>query len=100
MKAYSWRKHPDGCIRKKKPLTHPQLSKHSTKGSCSVDLCGSLVELIHLDELDETVELLLGILVFVSFPRDSDSDFAWHVPDPVHPDVSVQLGVNADILIG
>ena len=66
----------------------------------SIDLCSSLVKLFHLDELDETVEFLLGIFVFVSFPRDSDSDLAWNVPDTIHPDVSVQFGVNANILRG
>ena len=84
----------------RKTLTHPQLFKHPTEGSCSRNFFGSLVEFLHLDELDETVEFLLGILIFVSFPRDSDPDLARHVPNAIHPDVSVQLGVNADILRG
>ena len=57
-----------------------------------------MVELVNFDELNETVELLLGVLVFVSLPGDSDSDLAGHVSDAVHPDVSVELGVHTDVL--
>ena len=65
----------------------------------SVDLGGSLVELIAFNVLDEAVELVCGIFVLVSLPGHSDSDLAWHVSDTLEPNVSVQLGVDTDILI-
>ena len=65
---------------------------------CSCDFGGTLIEFLHLNELDEAVEFFLGVFIFVSLPCDSDSDSARHVSDTLHPDVSVQLGVDADIL--
>ena len=55
-------------------------------------------EVADLDVLHERVELLLGILVFVSLARNSDAHAARHVPDPVDPDEAIQTGVNSDIL--
>ena len=73
-------------------------SRAKAEESGSVDLGGALVEFVNLDELNETVEFLLGILILVSLSGDSDSDLAGNVSDTVHPDVSVELSVDADIL--
>ena len=67
--------------------------------SGSVNLGGALVEFVNLDELNETVEFFLGILILVSLSSDSDSDLAGNVSDTVHPDVSVELSVDANILM-
>jgi hypothetical protein len=40
---------------------------------------------------------VLGILVFVSLSGDSDADFARDVSDAVHPDESVEAGVNSNV---
>jgi len=48
--------------------------------------------------LDEGVELLLGVLIFVLLSADSNADLAGHVTDAVAPDESVKAGVNADVL--
>ena len=48
--------------------------------------------------LDEGVELVLGILVFVSLASDSYADLAGNVSDAVDPDESVEAGVNSDVL--
>ena len=48
--------------------------------------------------LNENVELLLGVLVFVSLSSDSDADFAGNVADTVHPHKSVERGIDTDIL--
>ena len=74
-------------------------SKAKAEESGSVDLGGALVEFVNLDELNETVEFFLGILILVSLSSDSDSDLAGNVSDTVHPDVSVELSVDANILM-
>ena len=48
--------------------------------------------------LHEGVELLLGILVLVSLSGNSDTNLSGHVADTVHPDESVQSGVNTHVL--
>ena len=85
-------------------LSRPFISNswfHQTDDRCashSVDLGGSLVKLFALDVLDKAVEFLLGVFILVSLPGHSDSDLAWHVSDALEPNVSVQLGVNANVL--
>ena len=74
-------------------------SKAKAEESGSVDLGGALVEFVNLDELNETVEFLLGVLILVSLSGDSDSDLARNVSDSVHPDVSVEFSINTNILI-
>ena len=64
----------------------------------SVDLGSSLVEFVALDVLYKAVELLLGVFILVSLPGHSDSDLARHVSDALEPNVSVQLGVDANVL--
>lgn len=48
--------------------------------------------------LDEGVELVLAVLVFVTLARDSNAELAGDVADTVHPDCAVESGVNADLL--
>lgn len=48
--------------------------------------------------LDEGVELVLGVLVFVSLAGNSYSDLSGDVADAVGPDEFVETGVNSDIL--
>ena len=67
--------------------------------SGSVNLGGALIEFVNLDELNETVEFLLGVLILVSLSGDSDSDLARNVSDSVHPDVSVEFSIDTNILI-
>ena len=74
-------------------------SRAKAEESGSVDLGGALVEFVNLDELNETVEFLLGVLILVSLSGDSDSDLARNVSDSVHPDVSVEFSINTNILI-
>ena len=74
-------------------------SSAKAEESGSVDLSGALVEFVNFDELNETVEFLFGILILVSLSSDSDSDLAGNVSDTVHPDVSVELSVDANILM-
>ena len=89
-------------IERRQQAPRLQLSERFTRdrvADCSVDLGGSLIELVALDELDEAVELVGGVFVLVSLSGNSDSDLAWHVSDTLEPDVSVELGIDADILI-
>jgi hypothetical protein len=47
--------------------------------------------------LDEGVELVLAVLVFVTLASDANADFAWDVADAVNPDGAVESSVNADL---
>ena len=55
-------------------------------------------ERFDLQVLNEAVELLLRVFVFVFLATDSDADFAGDVADAVAPDESVQTRVNANVL--
>ena len=55
-------------------------------------------ERIDFDVLDEREELLLGVLVLVSLPGDSDTDLAGDVPDASGPHHAVELRVHAHLL--
>ncbi len=65
-------------------------------GACFLGLKAD--EGVDLDVLDEGVELVLGVLVFVSLAGDSYADLAGNVSDAVDPDESVETGVNSDVL--
>ena len=68
-----------------------------------MDLLSPHIELLvftNFKVLNEAVELLLGVFVLVPFPRDPHSDLARHISDAFHPDMPVQLCVNANILRG
>lgn len=68
----------------------------SGNGSCLLSL--ETLEGVDLEVLDETVELVLGVFVFVLLSADSDTDLSWHVSDAIAPHKSVQAGVNANVL--
>ena len=53
---------------------------------------------VDLDVLDEAVELVLGVLIFVLLSADSHTDSSGNVSDASAPHKSVQAGINADIL--
>ncbi len=65
-------------------------------GACFLGLKAD--EGVDLDVLDEGVELVLGVLVFVSLAGDSYADLAGNVSDAVDPDESVEASVNTDVL--
>ena len=65
--------------------------------TCSCFLGLEAVKRVDLDVLDEGVELVFGILVFVSLSGDSDADFAGDVSDTIDPDESVEASVNTDV---
>ena len=48
--------------------------------------------------LNETVELVLSVLVFVLLSADSDTDLSGNVSDASAPQEPVKAGVNADVL--
>jgi len=64
--------------------------------SCLLGLEG--LERVDFDVLNEAEELLLGVFVFVSLAGNSDADLAGDVSDSLHPDVSVEAGVDSHIL--
>jgi hypothetical protein len=53
---------------------------------------------IHFDVLDQSIEGGASLLVFVSLPGQSHSDFLGWVSNALAPDVLVQLGVDSHIL--
>ncbi len=53
---------------------------------------------IDLKVLDEAVELLLGILIFVLLSANSYSDFPGHVSDASGPNESIETGIYTHIL--
>ena len=56
------------------------------------------IERVNFHELNERVELLLGVLILVPLSSDSDTHLARNIPDAASPDLSVQKGVNAHFL--
>ena len=68
------------------------------KQSSSSVLGLETLEGVNLEVLDEAVELLLGLLIFVLLSADSDSDLSGDVSDASAPHKSVQARINADIL--
>lgn len=52
---------------------------------------------LDVDGLDEAVQLLLGVLLVVSPPRDADAESVGNALDTGLPHLLVQLGVQADI---
>ena len=61
-------------------------------------LCLKLLERVYLHVLGDSVELLLGVLVFVLLPAEANAHTARNVADPMRPEVSVEALVNADVL--
>lgn len=55
------------------------------------------IERVDLDVLDEGVELILGVLVFVSLAGNSDTHLTGHIADTVDPDEAVEAGVDSDV---
>lgn len=53
--------------------------------------------ILNIDGLHVTVELLLGTLLVISFPRDSHPKPVWDALDTALPYLLVQLGVESDI---
>lgn len=51
-----------------------------------------------LDQLNEGVKLLLGVLVLVALTAESDADALGRVTNALLPQVLVNLGVDADLL--
>ena len=74
------------------------MSSCSRERGCSCVLGLETLEGVDLEVLDEGVELLLGVLVFVLLSADSHADLAGHVADALAPDEPVKAGVNADVL--
>ena len=60
--------------------------------------CLKLLERVYLHVLRDSVELLLGVFVFVLLPAEAHANAAGHVADPVRPEVSVEALINADVL--
>ena len=58
-----------------------------------------VLERVNFHVLHERVELLARVLVLVPLAGDADADLARHVPDARGPDLPVQQGVNAHLLI-
>ena len=48
--------------------------------------------------LNKTVELLLGVLIFILLAADSDTDLAWNVPDSRAPEETIKARVDTDVL--
>lgn len=48
--------------------------------------------------LDEGVELIFGVLVFVPLAANADADLAGNIADAVNPDGAVKAGVNFNFL--
>lgn len=46
---------------------------------------------------NKSVHLLLGILILVALPGQTDADAERNVADTLLPDLLVQLGVDADV---
>ena len=65
---------------------------------CSSVLGLEATEAVDLDVLDETVELLLGVLILVLLSADSHTHLSGNVSDTSAPHKSVQAGVNANVL--
>ena len=53
---------------------------------------------LNLEELNGTVEFLLGVFILVLGSADSNSDLSWDVSASSGPQESVQLSVYSDIL--
>ena len=64
--------------------------------SCLLGLEG--LKRVDFDVLNEAEELLLGVFVFVSLAGNSDTHLAGDVSDSLHPDKSVETGVDSHIL--
>lgn len=56
------------------------------------------LETLNRDVLNQSVHLLLGVLVLVSATAHSDSNSGGQVLDTLRPDELVEVGFNADIL--
>ena len=54
--------------------------------------------LLDVDRLHVRVQLLLGVLLVVTLPRDAHPQTERHALDPGFPDLLVQLGVETDVL--
>lgn len=72
------------------------MGERSAKRSCLLGL--EALEAVDLEVLDEGVELVLGVLIFVLLSADSHTDLVGNVSDAIAPEESVQARVNAHIL--
>lgn len=67
--------------------------------SCGV-LSLELSERIYLQMLDEGVEFLLGLFIFISLAVNSNSDLSGHVSDALTPKESVKSSIDTHVLNG
>lgn len=61
-------------------------------------LCGQVLEGSDRNECDQSVQLLLGILIFVSLSGESDADSEGNISDSLRPHKLVELCINTDVL--
>ena len=58
---------------------------------------GQALGVLDIDGLDVAVELLLGTLLVVTFPRDADPDAVCDALNTLLPHLLVQLGIQPDV---
>jgi hypothetical protein len=56
------------------------------------------LEGVNLEVLNQGVELVLGVLIFVLLSADSHTDLSGNVSDTGRPEESVKAGVNTHVL--
>lgn len=73
----------------KQSSRHPSLLLHNDRGKA--------LGVPDVDGLDVAVQLLLGVLLVVSSPRDADADAVGNTLDALLPHLLVELGVETNV---